>query len=282
MNSILHQLILQILRPLIRILHGRGIAFGEFSQIARHVYVEAAEQDLAAKGIKTTTSRIAISTGLTRKDVASLRQAKPEQGGSVNRYNRSVRVINGWLHDQRFQTEQGKPAALPITTDGATASFADLVSTYSGDIPYRAMLDELLYSEVAHLDTNQTVHLLTDAYIPRADKDEQLSILGQDVNLLIKTIEHNLQLAAGQPPYFQRKVRYDNLPVEVLAEFQALSREKSMALLIELNNWLAKHDRDHNPQLEGHGQYAAGIGIYYFEEQIIAPPPAIKDYPDEH
>lgn len=282
MNTTLHQLILRILRPLIRILHGRGIAFGEFSQLARHIYVEAAEQDLINKGIKVTTSRIAISTGLTRKDVAALRQSPPEQTLSSQRYNRSVRVINGWLHDQTFLDATGKPATLPLTADNDQPSFAKLVSTHSGDMPYKAMLEELLHSEVVQVNAQQRVTLLSDAYIPRADESEQLNILGQDVRLLMQTIEHNLNITEAHTPHFQRKVRYDNLPLEALAPFKALTREKGMALLIELNNWLAEHDRDHNPMSRGQGQYSAGVGIYYFEEQLKAPPTTVEDTPDDH
>jgi hypothetical protein len=40
-----------------------------------------------------------------------------------------------------------------------------------------------------------------------------------------------------------------------------------MDLLLELNDWLARHDRDANPEVSGSGKMSAGVGIYYFEEQ---------------
>ncbi|MEZ5535718.1 MAG: DUF6502 family protein [Thiolinea sp.] len=266
MNEILHQVILHILRPLVRILHRKGIAFGEFSQLARKVYVEVAEHELELAGEKATTSRIAITTGLTRKDVARLRQNDAEEVVMAARYNRGVKVISGWINDVQFQNQDGSPASLVLQNpQKGAASFEQLVSRYSGDIPYRAMLKELQQGQVVGLDEQGHVILLADAYIPHNDEQEQLSILGQDVSLLISTIEHNLQ-SGPDDLYFQRKVRYDNLPVEALKEFKKIAGRKSMDLLLELNDWLAEHDRDSNPAVSGHGKMSAGIGVYYFEE----------------
>mgnify|MGYP001823393977 FL=1 len=35
-----------------------------------------------------------------------------------------------------------------------------------------------------------------------------------------------------------------------------------------LDQWMAEHDRDVNPKAEGTGKKAAGIGVYYFEEEV--------------
>ena len=67
MENMLTQAICRILRPLLRILHRKGVAFGEFSQLAKQIYVEVSEDVLAATGERPTTSRIAIATGLVRR-----------------------------------------------------------------------------------------------------------------------------------------------------------------------------------------------------------------------
>jgi hypothetical protein len=51
------------------------------------------------------------------------------------------RVIDGWRADREFLNPAGKPKQLPIS--GSRGSFARLVSKYGGDIPHRAVLDEL-------------------------------------------------------------------------------------------------------------------------------------------
>lgn len=263
MSNILHSMIFHILRPLVRILHRKGIAFGEFSQIARQVYVEEAAASLLAAGERVTTSRIAITTGLTRKDVAQLRQLAGNNELPTTRYNRCVRVISGWISDVDFQKD-GKPAAL--VQQGEGQSFEGLVNRYSGDMPYRAMLTELAQNQLVEITDDGQVMLLNAAYIPQGDEIEKLSIMGRDVGLLINTIDHNLQPTAGESPWFQRKVSYNNLPLEAVEQFKTIVNRQSMELLVQLNDWLAEHDRDTNPAVKGTGTAQAGVGIYYFEK----------------
>lgn len=276
MNSILHSVIFHILRPLVHILHRKGISFGEFSQIARKVYVETAESSLVAAGEKATTSRIAITTGLTRKDVAQLRQLSGDSELLTTSYNRSIRVISGWIGDAAFRTATGDPATLPL--QGEASSFESLVNRYSGDMPYRAMLKELQQNQLVEMTADDEVLLLSAAYIPQGDEDEKLSIMGRDVGLLITTIDHNLQLVPGQTPHFQRQVSYNNLPRDAADQFKKIVDQDSMALLLKFNDWLAEHDRDTNPAIKGSGTVQAGVGIYYFEESApLADSPDHKD-----
>lgn len=279
MNTTLHQIVLHILRPLIRILHRKGLAFGEFSLLARKAYVEMAEAALIQAEEKATTSRIAISTGLTRKEVAQLRQHDAEQLVSLARYNRSVRVIGGWINDPDFNTPEGKPMMLSL--QGSHPSFESLVGRYSGDMPSRAMLRELLQTGVVSQADDETVSLVVDAYIPQGSETEKLSILATDLALLINSINHNL-LCEADERRFQRKVSYDNLPIEVLPQFKQMVNEDAMALLVKLNTWLAQQDRDHNPKASGSGRMRAGVGIYYFEEAVQLPPSTPQqDHQDE-
>lgn len=265
MNKTVHQIVLHILRPLIRILHRKGLAFGEFSLLARKVYVEIAEEALMQAEEKPTSSRIAISTGLTRKEVAQLRQHDAETLVDVARYNRSVRVIGGWINDPDFNTPTGQPAVLAL--QGSIPSFETLVGRYSGDMPARAMLRELLQTGIVSQTSEDRVQLLTNAYIPEGSETEKLAILATDVALLVNTINHNL-LCEAEERHFQRKVSYDNLPAETLPQFKHMVNEDAMALLLKLNAWLAQQDRDHNPAATGSGRMRAGLGIYYFEEPV--------------
>ena len=77
-------------------------------------------------------------------------------------------------------------------------------------------------------------------------------------------MDHNL--TTGAEPRFQRKVAYNNLPDRVLPKFRELSAKQAQSLLEMWDHWLAEHDRDINPSVEGSGCNRAGLGIYYFEE----------------
>ena len=103
--------------------------------------------------------------------------------------------------------------------------------------------------------------------MPKGSDAGKLHILGSDVALLIATIDHNLHEAQEQP-YFQRKVTYDNLPVESIPKLRDLTNAHAQALLQEIDRYLSQEDRDINPAAPGAGRKHAGIGIYYFEEDV--------------
>lgn len=253
-----------LLKPLVRILLRNGISYGTFADLAKWVYVDVASREFAISGRKQSVSRVAVLTGLTRKEVQRLREfPRPHERETAERYNRAARVIASWRREREFLDHEGWSAALVIS--GETGSFASLVRRFSGDMPARAILDELeRVGAVRQLDDGR-VELVTPAYIPRTSETDKLHILGTDVSYLIATIDHNVRPDRAEPR-FQRKVAYDNLPDQALPEFRTLSAQKAQALLERLDEWLSRHDRDTQPAVAGTGRNRAGIGIYYFEE----------------
>jgi hypothetical protein len=252
-----------LLRPLVRLLLRHGIPYGTFSDIAKRVYVNVAAEEFGIPGRKQSKSRVSILTGLSRKEVLRVsRLSSPDDSGAAERYNRAARVVAGWVRDPRFNPEGGHPADLPFDGDGPT--FRELVKTYSGDAPGRAVLDELRRVGTVELTPDGKIRLLERSYIPRTGEIDKLGILGVDTSYLIATIDHNIRRADA--PYFQRKVCYDNLPVEALVGLRRLVSGRGQSFLESLDRWMSERDRDVNPQAPGTGRTRAGIGIYYFEE----------------
>jgi hypothetical protein len=142
-----------------------------------------------------------------------------------------------------------------------------LVRRYSGDMPVRAILDELLRVRAVELLEDGRIRLLARSYVPATGEVEKLGILGTDVADLIATIDRNLRCPPSEA-YFQRKVQYDNLPTEVMQELQILAREHAQAFIEQLDRWMAARDRDVNPTVQGTGRKRAMLGIYYFEEDF--------------
>ncbi len=256
----------RLLYPLVRILLRQGMPYGAFSDLAKRVYVDVAMREFGIPGRKQTISRVSIMTGLTRKEVRRI-QSLPtaDDAVAIAQYNRAARVIAGWRRDPQFADANGNPADLPL--EGQDASFAELVRRFSGDIPARAVRDELLRVGAAEITESGSIRLTVRAYVPSGSEIEKVSILGIDVADLLTTITHNI--VGGVPePFFQRKVAYDNLPVEALAELKSLVNKRAQELLEEFDRWLATRDRDVNPAAAGSGRQRAGIGIYYFETDL--------------
>lgn len=257
----------RVLRPLFRILLRNHMSFKAFVDIAKHTYVDVAADEFGIPGKKTSVSRVALLSGLTRKEVQRLLDAPAvDDAEAGERYNRAARVVAGWIRDPEFSDANGNPKVLALQ-DGGSANFAALARRFSGDIPFRAVLDELLRVGVVEKINDETVRLKTRAYVPESGDTDKLNILGTDVSDLIATIDHNLQHGAADP-FFQRKVMYDNVPVEALQEFRRMSGAQAQSLLERLDKWLSQHDRDTRPETGGTGQVRTGIGIYYFEEDM--------------
>jgi uncharacterized protein DUF6502 len=260
----------KILRPLFRILLRNQMSFKAFTDVAKRAYVDVATNDFRIPGKKQSVSRVALLSGLTRKEVQrllDLENASDTEAGE--RYNRAARVVAGWVRDADFSDAKGNPRDLQISrgAPASAASFADLVRRYSGDIPYRAVLDELLRVKVAERIGGGSIRLNSRAYVPQGGDTDKLNILGTDVSDLVATIDHNIHRHDAEAR-FQRKVMYDNVPAEAVEEFRQLSAKDAQQLLEQLDKWLARHDRDTNPAATGTGRIRTGIGIYYFEEDF--------------
>jgi hypothetical protein len=242
------------------------VSYGTFADLTKWIYVDVASKEFGIKGRKQSISRVSVLTGLSRKEVMRVRKLpKPDDRESTERYNRAARVIAAWRREKNFQDADDKPALLPMEGSGAT--FSELVKRFSGDVPARAILDELMRIGAVNRLEDGRICLLTRAYIPESSDADKLYILGTDVRNLISTIGHNLK-PDSIGPLFQRKVEYDNLPDEVLPTFRKVSAERAQILLEKLDQWLAQRDRDANPSVEGTGRNRAGVGVYYFEEPL--------------
>jgi hypothetical protein len=259
-----------LLVPLVRIFLRNGKAARSFYDIVKQVYVDLAKHEFGIGGKQATVSRIAILTGLTRKEVQAILAQQADADQSIaEEYNRAARVIAGWLRDPKFSDGRGHPAPLPL--HGKRGSFDALVKAYSGDIPVRAMLDELLHTGAVERLKNGNICLRARGYIPQKSAPEKLHILGTDTADLIATIDHNVYVAP-QEPRFQRKVMYDNIPAEAAREFRAIAAARGQELLEALDRWLANHDRDVNPTSRGTGRVRTGLGLYHFEDHAEAEP----------
>lgn len=262
--------VLKLLRPLVRILLRNNVSHRTFAELAERAYVEVAYAEFGLPGKKQTTSRVAILTGLTRKEVQRL-LALPQNTdyAATEEYNRATRVITGWVRDPDFGDGRGHPH--PLRMDDSRRSFVELVKRYSGDIPVRAMLDELLRVGAVKQLKDGRICLLARGYIPQKGPVEKLKVLGTDVADLIETIDYNTYQAPSKPRY-QRKVMYDNVPLAAAKEFQILAAAEGQELLEKLDRWLAHRDRDVSPTSKGSGRVRVGLGIYNFEERLDRDP----------
>lgn len=254
---------------MVRLLMRHGVSYRSFSEVARRVYIDVAEQDFALENRKPSNSRTAVLTGINRKDIAKFKsRPHPLEEQEYEPPNPTARIITGWINDPRFHDGEGQPKRLPIEPekDSDVLSFTELVHEHSTDVTVRAVLDELVRLSAAEKQ-GEYVELLVNGYIPLEDMQETLRIFGTAASDLMNTMDHNIgRLAPG--PFLQRTVSYDNIPEELLTAIRRRCLSEGDEFLLQVNDWLAKQDRNENDKLIGSGRFRAGIGVYYIEHAV--------------
>ena len=201
-------------------------------------------------------SNVAILTGLNRKEVKKLHELDLDQSTSSSKqYNRSIRVIGGWINDPAFLRPDG--VAKDLAYDGDD-SFTTLVRKYSGDMPVAAMQKALVESSNISIIEDRKVRLLSHAYLPSDDPTEKLSILGTDTQQLIETINHNIT-AAPEDLRFQRKASYHKIAVSSIPAINQFIQRKGQAFLEEVDLYFSQHESEDEESVE------LSVSVYYHE-----------------
>ena len=124
------------MRPLVRILVRNGVSYGEFAEILKSVFVEAAQDVLQVPDSKQSVSRIAITTGLTRIEVSRLlTQTDEDVEALFGRLSRVGRLLTGWHQDSDFTGPYGIPYEVQFEGPPGRRSLTELVRRYTSDVP---------------------------------------------------------------------------------------------------------------------------------------------------
>jgi hypothetical protein len=270
----------RLLRPLVRRMIAYGVTYPAFAQLAKQVFVEVAEAEFALAFKRQTDSRIALVTGVARKEIAQLRRRRAAAGELPDIEETVVtHVIGRWLAGPPYATPDGTPRRLPYEGTGPRVpSFARLVREIGGDIPVRAVLDELLRIGSAHLGADGDVELRREAHIPADGAEGRFTLLGSDPGELFGTIAHNIE--HPDDAWLQRKVSYDHVGADALPALREEARQAGLEFVRRANALVSSYDRDRTPDAPAGARTRVAIGVYYYEEPVApesepdAPPDA--------
>lgn len=231
----------QLLRPIVRLLLKSGWTWKEFAELAKSVFVEVAIDDFGKRGRPTNSSRVAILTGLGRRDVAVLReQLAREPAPDVNYMSRGSRLLSGWHQDPDFLTQDGQPRVLHFEGDGAT--FTTLSHRYAGDIPVVAMFKELVATGAVSRDRDGLVRVLRRAFMPTTLSADQLRLWGSGLHDLGATLTHNLTRDPQTPPRFERRAVNLTVDARFLPAYRSFLAREGQLFLERVDDWLSNHE----------------------------------------
>jgi len=255
----------KLLRPLVRILLRHGITYAELAEVVKGVYVKTAAQEFRVPGKKMSKARIAIITGLTRKEVQRISQLKSE-GAYEARANSSRigRVLSGWHTDPDFTGPYGMPLELRYDSENSEdVTFVRLVQRFSGDMTPRAMLDELLRVGAVVETEHNWFKAIRREYVPNLLAPNFLERVGTGVHNFATTIETNMQKEGPGKGLFERYVwRPGGIRQSDLPAFNEYIRERGQGLLDEIDNWLSNLEAPDDG--EPKETVNTGLGIYHY------------------
>ncbi|NRB42330.1 MAG: hypothetical protein HRU20_28320 [Pseudomonadales bacterium] len=261
-QRILNNTVLRILKPLVRVLLRHGVSHAEFSELAKLAYVDVAENDFRIAGRKQSVARVCVLTGMHRKDVNNIRERLENDDFAVEQLSRAARVISGWTQDADFIDNAGNPLTLPME---AEFGFNQLVKRYSGDMPVRAILDELRQSGSISVNKDNEIELINTAYVPHQSDEKLLQILGISTADLLNTIDHNLNCVSDDQSRLQLVVDYKNISDEKAERFKLYSEREVFKTLKKLNKWFTENNQASD---DNENKKRIGFGLYYFEGDV--------------
>ena len=256
-----------VLRPLIRILFRAGVRFDEFVELLRGIYVEITIRDAMEANNKITTARIAILSGVGRRDVERLiasddwlQVPRPTDAAAL------AAVLHRWHTDSSFLGPYGVPLELPFTGQ-AGRNFTELVLGSPLRIDPASALEQLLAAGMIVKSGDTHVKVMSRTYVaPEPMSAEMLEHFGTAMRNLASTLEFNLT-PGRREKRIERTVFPDGgLPNEFVDEYNAFIRERAQQLISDIDDWLAAAAR----RPIGTTVQRANVGVSVFE--YVAPP----------
>jgi hypothetical protein len=249
------------IRPLARLLIRSGVTYKTFGELAKAAFVHEAMLESDSKGRLTNTSRVAVRTGLSRKEVRRICDAGIAQKVRVDHFGPPARVLDVWHSDPRFVDATGTPRDMPF--EGEMPSFSDVVRAAGGDVPPGAVRAELIRaSAVVELDND---HLRpTKRYFVPGDFDEKaITILSGILFPMIAGVDHNANPGRTAPGFIQR-FAFMNLPEHSRSEFRAWSRQEATSFIEAMNQRLTSITQIAG-KVEPADEIISGVGVFYYE-----------------
>jgi hypothetical protein len=255
------------MRPIANLLLGAGISYQQFEDVAKRAFVAEALGEPDIKGRTTNTSRIAVRTGLSRKEVSRVKRildGATKINATTDQILRPARALQLWHSDSRFLEVNGNPIDLPF--DEGSPSFSDLARSVGGDIPAGALRAELLAAGGIQELPNGKLRVEKRFFIPSALDEDLIVGFAMIVAPMLETLKHNL--SNPDDVFIQRVAYSDHLPATAVEELKQLSYARSAELIQGVDEWISLREIDAQSKLASGRR--VGVGVFYFDNDPIS------------
>jgi Family of unknown function (DUF6502) len=266
-SSILRALFVAV-KPLARALLRAGIGYREFADVAKAAFIHEASKEFGLRGRPTNISRVAVMTGITRKEVKSLRDQNIQNSfsGSISESPASI-VLSRWFSDSRFCDSSGDPKILSY--DDVDDSFTQLIRTYAGDIPPGAMRSELKRVGAIIELPDKKLRVVKRYFVPTGVDDRLMIGLVDVAGPSLETLAHNCDPNRKASPRIHRVASFDNVPRSLLPLIESEATLRLGELAESFDSYLLNvSEIPCQAEDVPKSGIQAGIGLFYFERPI--------------
>jgi len=251
-----------VLRPLARMLLRNGVTWQEFAELGKEVFVQIAREDYGIKGRPTNSARVALITGLSRREVTRVKsvllgERDREQGVP----GRISQILSAWHLDPAFRAADGLPAVLPVSGEGPTME--SLLKQCAGDSPYGAITKELLELGLVER-TAGGYRVLARDYIRSPTDPDLIRQASTALHDHATTIAYNVDAKRSGPARFERMATHRAVPHENLRAFETYLHAEGQVFLERVDDWLVSHadSADDNAIKSPDRKLRIGVGMY--------------------
>ena len=255
-KKLLEEALADILTPLAVAMVAHGLTLGSATRALKRAMLAAA---LRKGEDRKTDSKVALMTGLHRKDVRRLRSDTAEPAD--RKYlNFSALLIGYWISAPEFLTCDGQPRELrrEATADGP--GFDDLIGKARIDAAPGTVVQTLIDQGVVAETRDGGFRLSEHAYVPETDSEELIAAFQATLTAHVETAVHNLLAAGDAPRHFDRIVRYSHLSEEAISELETYASESAQRMLEDVNA-KARSFQERDAGTGGKGRFTAGAFV---------------------
>ncbi|MFO1402360.1 MAG: DUF6502 family protein [Steroidobacteraceae bacterium] len=260
LNKALLTSVRTLMRPVARLMLRSGVTWKQFADAARAVFVDVASSEFGKRGRPTNVSRLAILTGISRRDVRRIREQNADESAPTSAVYVSPagRVLSAWHQDADYLDAAGQPRVLPI--EGPAPSFESLMREHGGDVPATALLKELLAVRAAERGADGRVRALKRHYVPLQIDPGKTLRAGSVLADLGTTVVHDLTCQRPAELRFERRASNERIDPAHLPAFREFLEREGMAFLVKIDDWLTAHQTDAPDAMR------IGVGVYHIQD----------------
>lgn len=263
--------VLRVLQPLVRLLLRNGVTYTVFVAALKRVFLDAAQQELASRGMAATDSAVSLLSGVHRRDVRTLSRAAPQTGAPGVAAASSAapaalglvaQVVGRWMNGADFVDGRGVSRTLPRS--GGPGCFDALVAGLSSDVRPKAVLDELLRLGVVH-ESDAGITLERTGFAPREGFEELSWIFAQNLQDHAAAAVANLQ---GEGDFLEQAVFVDQLTADSARHLhQASLQAWKAAFKTVMAEAQTRFDGDAARAAPEERRHRARFGVYFYSER---------------